>query len=148
MPLRSQLGNGLALVAVGLGLLLAVVSPASDWTALLPGLIVGGIGIGLANPAIAGAALRVVDPARTGWRRGSATRPGSAESHGLGRRSRLGALLGSRIAASLAVTMEAAVGQGLANAVCSSGTRPLLGRPALAHAARGALRLGVLTTFC
>ena len=45
-------------------------TPSSSWTALLPGLIVAGIGIGLANPAIAAAALRAVDPSRTGMASG------------------------------------------------------------------------------
>ena len=46
------------------------ISAGSEWTALLPGFIVAGIGIGLANPTIAGAALQVVDPARTGMASG------------------------------------------------------------------------------
>ena len=46
--------------------LMEMVSVGSDWTVLLAGFVVTGIGIGLANPTIAGAALRVVDPARTG----------------------------------------------------------------------------------
>ena len=59
----------MALVAVAL-LLMHGLTPSSHWTALLAGLIVAGIGIGLANPAIAAAALRVVDPARTGMASG------------------------------------------------------------------------------
>ena len=144
VPIRSQIGSGLALVAIGLGLMWALLSPTSHWTALLPGLVIGGIGIGLANPALAGAALRVVDPARTGMASGiSNTFRIGGVALGI---AALGALLENRIAASLAVTIGSS-DHGLANAVSSSGTRPLLGRPALAHAARGAF-VGVLTTFC
>lgn len=49
----------------------------------------------------------------------------------------LGALLENRIAASLTTTLGSS-GHALANRVSSAGTRPLLNRPALAHAARGA----------
>ena len=63
------LSTSLAIVSVG-ALLMADISPGSDWTALLAGFIVSGIGIGLANPTIAAAALRVVDPARTGMASG------------------------------------------------------------------------------
>ena len=144
VPMRSQIGSGLALVAIGLGLMWALLSPTSHWTALLPGLVIGGIGIGLANPALAGAALRVVDPARTGMASGiSNTFRIGGVALGI---AALGALLENRIAASLAVTIGSS-DRGLANAVSSSGTRPLLGRPALAHAARGAF-VGVLTTSC
>ena len=63
------LGGSLAIVAIGLALL-ETVSVGSKWTVLLPGFIVSGIGIGLANPTIAGAALRVVDPSRVGMASG------------------------------------------------------------------------------
>ena len=69
VPMWLLLSGSLALVALGL-FLLEVVSVGSAWTVLLPGFIVCGIGIGLANPTIAGAALRVVDPARTGMASG------------------------------------------------------------------------------
>ncbi len=135
VPMRSLIGVGLALVAIGLGLMWALLSPTSHWTALLPGLVIGGIGIGIANPALAGAALRVVDPARTGMASGinNTFRIGGV-ALGI---AALGALLENRIAASLAATLGSS-GHGLANAVSSAGTRPLLDRPALAHAARSA----------
>ena len=68
-PLWVLLGGSLAIVAIGLAADGAV-SVGSKWTVLLPGFIVSGIGIGLANPTIAGAALRVVDPSRTGMASG------------------------------------------------------------------------------
>jgi EmrB/QacA subfamily drug resistance transporter len=65
VPLRALVGIGLALVAVGLGLW-TVVGPSSGWTALLPGMIVAGIGSGLTNPALASAAVGTVGADRPG----------------------------------------------------------------------------------
>jgi hypothetical protein len=42
----------------------------SGWTALLPGFLVAGAGIGLTNPAIASTAVGVVDPRRSGMAAG------------------------------------------------------------------------------
>ena len=135
IPMRSLIGVGLALVAVGLGLMWALLSATSPWTALLPGLVVGGIGIGIANPALAAAALRVVDPARTGMASGiSNTFRIGGVALGI---AALGALLENRIATSLEASLGAS-GRSLANAVSASGTRPLQDRPELAHAATGA----------
>src|SRR5207247_4771702 len=69
VPLRVLIGGGLLLVSGGLALMHGL-SPGSGWTALLAGFIVAGIGIGVANPALAAAALRVVDPSRTGMASG------------------------------------------------------------------------------
>jgi len=104
----------------------------SHWTALLPGLIIAGIGIGLANPAIAAAALRAVDPARTGMASGvnNAFRL-SGVAVGV---AALGAVLERRAADSLASTLGPH-GRGLAQAVSSTGLRPAGGRPPTAHAA-------------
>ena len=124
VPMRTLIGVGLALVAIGLGLMWGLLSPTSPWTALLPGLVIGGIGIGIANPALAAAALRVVDPARTGMASGiSNTFRIGGVALGI---AALGALLENRIAASLTATLGSS-GHGLANAVSASGTRPLPG---------------------
>ena len=56
VPLRVMIGVGLALVAAGLALMDGLDAD-SGWTALLAGFIVGGIGIGIANPALAAGAL-------------------------------------------------------------------------------------------
>jgi predicted MFS family arabinose efflux permease len=63
------LGVGMVLVAVGLGLM-SRVADGSHWTVLLPGLLLAGAGIGLANPAIAHIALAVVEPNRSGMASG------------------------------------------------------------------------------
>jgi EmrB/QacA subfamily drug resistance transporter len=131
LSLRVLLASGTALVAVAL-LLMHGLTASSHWTALLAGLIVAGIGIGLANPAIAAAALRVVDPARTGMASGinNAFRL-SGVAVGV---AALGAVLERRAASSLASTLGPS-GRRLAQAVSESGLRAAGGRPAIAHAA-------------
>jgi EmrB/QacA subfamily drug resistance transporter len=68
VPVRFLLGIGLGLVGLGL-LLMSGLDAHSKWTALLPGFLLGGAGIGLTNPAIASTAVGVVEP----WRAGMAS---------------------------------------------------------------------------
>jgi EmrB/QacA subfamily drug resistance transporter len=127
-PLRLVLTVGLALVAVAL-LLMHGLTADSRWTALLPGFIVAGIGIGLANPTIAQAALRAVDPSRTGMASGinnSCRLTGVAVGV-----AALGAVLENRISASLTSALGAR-GSELASAVAATGTRAA-SNPALVH---------------
>ncbi len=56
---------GLALVSLGLGLTL-LADAHSSWTALLPGLIVTGVGTGLFNPAVSAVALSATPPEQSG----------------------------------------------------------------------------------
>jgi EmrB/QacA subfamily drug resistance transporter len=65
LPVRGFLGGGLILVGCGL-LLMNGIQPDDDWTTLLPGFIVAGIGIGVVNPPLATAAIGVVEPRRSG----------------------------------------------------------------------------------
>ncbi len=69
MPVRYLLGGGLTLVGIGL-LLMRGLDAGSEWTALLPGFIVAGAGIGMVNPPLASTAIGVVDPARSGMASG------------------------------------------------------------------------------
>lgn len=69
MPPRVVLSAGLAITAAGI-LLMHGLTVASTWTALVPGLLLTGIGIGIANPAIARTGLGVVPPERTGMASG------------------------------------------------------------------------------
>ena len=69
VPARLPLGAGLALVGAGL-LLMRGVSGTSHWTALLPGFLVAGFGIGLVNPALASTAIAVAPPRRSGMASG------------------------------------------------------------------------------
>jgi EmrB/QacA subfamily drug resistance transporter len=65
---RIVLPLGLLLVAGGV-LSMTAVSSSSSWTAILPGLILTGIGLGLMNPTLASTAVSVVPP----WRGGMAS---------------------------------------------------------------------------
>jgi EmrB/QacA subfamily drug resistance transporter len=65
IPIRVLLGLGLGLVGVGL-LLMHGVSPDSEWTTLLAGFIVAGVGIGTTNPGIGQAAIAVVPVEKSG----------------------------------------------------------------------------------
>ena len=69
VPVRLLLGTGLALNAVAMWLM-SRVSPSSDWTVLLPGFIVGGIGIGLVNAPLASTAVSTVRQERAGMASG------------------------------------------------------------------------------
>jgi EmrB/QacA subfamily drug resistance transporter len=122
---------GLLLVAIGL-LLMHGLTSGSRWTALLPGFVVGGIGIGLANPTLAASALRTVDPARSGMASGinNAFRL-SGVAIGV---AALGAVLERRVSTSLASTAHVH-SRTLAAAVSSAGKRAVGGHPGLAHAA-------------
>lgn len=67
--IRWFIGGGLLLVGIGL-LLMGGRSPGDDWTALLPGLAVAGVGIGMVNPPLATAAIGVVQAQRSGMASG------------------------------------------------------------------------------
>jgi EmrB/QacA subfamily drug resistance transporter len=69
VPLRVLFGLGMTLVGAGL-LLMSSIDANSDWTALLPGFILAGAGIGMVNPSLAQAAVGVVPPQRAGMASG------------------------------------------------------------------------------
>ena len=64
-PLRIPLASGLVLIGAAL-LLMRAVTATSDWTVLLPGLLVGGLAIGIISPALA-AAMVGRAARREGW---------------------------------------------------------------------------------
>ena len=69
VPIRALIGPGL--VAVGIGLLLMRgLDASSTWTHLIPGMIVGGIGVGFINPPLASTAVGVVPPQQAGMASG------------------------------------------------------------------------------
>ncbi len=147
VPLRVMISVGLALVAAGLALMSGLDAD-SKWTALLVGFIVSGIGIGIANPALAAGALRVVDPARTGMASGinNTFRLGGV-AIGV---AVLGALLENRVARSLTASAGAA-GHELGGAVSSAGVRAVAGHPELVEPAKSAYVAGLddlLLTGC
>ena len=69
VPIRLLLGGGLALCAISLWLMSGI-SIDSSWTTLLPGFIVGGIGIGFVNAPLATTAVSTVRQERAGMASG------------------------------------------------------------------------------
>ena len=69
VPVRLLIGPGLIMVGIGL-LLMRGLNAGSSWTHLIPGMIVGGLGIGLVNPPLASTAVGVVPPQRAGMASG------------------------------------------------------------------------------
>ena len=139
VPLRVMIGAGLALVAAGLALMYGLHADAS-WTALLGGFVVAGIGIGVANPALAAGALRVVDPARSGMASGinNTFRLGGV-AIGV---AALGALLQNRVENALS-TEGADNADALGAAVSSAGIRAVAGQPDLVEPAKSAFVSGL-----
>jgi EmrB/QacA subfamily drug resistance transporter len=62
---RVLLALGLGLIAIGL-VLMANVHEGADWTGILPGLLLGGVGIGVVNPVLANVALSTVSEDQSG----------------------------------------------------------------------------------
>lgn len=101
VPVRFLLGGGLATVGVSL-LLMWDIKLGSGWTTLLPGFIVGGIGIGLVNAPLASTAVSVVEPRRAGMASGiNNTFRQVGIATGI---AALGAIFQSRIASHLAAS--------------------------------------------
>ena len=69
VPVRLLIGPGLILVGVAL-LLMRGLDATSSWTHLIPGMIVGGLAVGLVNPPLASTAVGVVPPQRAGMASG------------------------------------------------------------------------------
>jgi EmrB/QacA subfamily drug resistance transporter len=69
VPVRLMIGPGLLMVGVSL-LLMRGLTATSSWTHLIPGMILGGLGVGLVNPPLASTAVGVVSPERAGMASG------------------------------------------------------------------------------
>ncbi len=119
LPPRIVLSTGLATTALGLAVMHGLTA-SSTWMALIPGLLLTGIGIGLANPAIAAIALGVAPPQRTGMASGiSNTFRVAGLAAGV---AVLGAVFERQIASSLAARLGHPAGQ-LAQALAAGATR-------------------------
>jgi EmrB/QacA subfamily drug resistance transporter len=70
VPVRFLLASGLALCGVAL-LLMSGISVDSEWTTLLPGFLVAGVGIGLVNAPLASTSVSVVEPRHAGMASGT-----------------------------------------------------------------------------
>ena len=142
--LSPRLGLGIGLGIIGSGLAaMTVVTARSSWTALIPGLLLTGLGIGIANPMIAKIALGVVAPARSGMASGinNTFRIGGVAT-GV---AALGALFQQRVTTSLATNLGHPAPQ-LAKVVASAGIRAAVAAgsstPGIAVAAHGAFLSG------
>ncbi|HMG99495.1 MAG TPA: MFS transporter, partial [Gaiellales bacterium] len=69
VPIRLLLGGGLLLVGTGL-LAMSAIDASSAWTALIPGFLLAGAGIGFINPPLASTAVGVVHHSRSGMASG------------------------------------------------------------------------------
>ncbi|HTZ45792.1 MAG TPA: MFS transporter [Jatrophihabitans sp.] len=144
VPVRALIGPGLIVAGIGL-LLMRGLTASSSWTHLIPGMIVGGIGVGFINPPLASTAVGVVEPQRSGMASGinsTFRQVGIATGIAL-----LGTLFSNRLAS--AVTHEAAGtpfaphSGAISDALRNGGARQLFGtvpvqqRGALAEVVRG-----------
>ena len=144
VPIRLLLGGGLGLVGVGL-LLMGGLGPDSHWTALLPGFILAGVGVGTVNPALASAAIGVVPPQRSGMASGiNNTFRQVGTATGI---AGLGAIFESTIrrdlAPRLAGTPVAGRAQQIAHAVAGGGTQRVLHAVPAADRARASAAIHV-----
>src|SRR4051794_10868989 len=148
IPARFLLALGLGLVGLGL-LLMHGVQVGDDWTTLLPGFVVAGVGIGLTNPAIASSAIGVVTPARSGMASGiNTTFRQVGIATGI---AALGAIFQTQVQDRLASSLSRLPGgvlHPLAEAVSTIGPKaaaraPAAQRHAVADAARSAFIGGV-----
>jgi EmrB/QacA subfamily drug resistance transporter len=142
LPPGVVLGGGIAITAAGIAALLAV-GPSSGWTVLIPGMVLSGIGIGIANPAIARVGLGVVPPERSGMASGiSNTFRIGGLATGV---AALGAVFQQRITSSLSSSVGAHAAA-LGRVVSSAGVRAAAhGQPKIADAARLAFVSGLRT---
>jgi EmrB/QacA subfamily drug resistance transporter len=125
VPIRILLGSGLVLVGVGL-LLMHGITVDSEWTALLAGFLIAGIGIGTTNPGIGQAAIAVVPVEKSGMGSGINTtfrQVGIATGV-----AALGAVFQSRVDSKLTELMPHAP-SGLGEVVASGGSRAVAELP-------------------
>jgi len=117
IPIRALLGVGLAAVGAGL-LLMHGVQADSEWTVLLAGFLLAGVGIGTTNPGIGQAAIAVVPVEKSGMGSGINTtfrQVGIATGV-----AALGAIFQARVDAKLAELLPNAP-EGLGEIVSSGG---------------------------
>ena len=151
VPVRWLIGPGLILVGVGL-LLMRGLTATSSWTHLVPGMIVGGLAVGLVNPPLASTAVGVVRPERAGMASGinsTFRQVGIATGIAL-----LGSLFASSVVAGVktgvaAIPALASHGAQIAAAVQSGEIGHVIARlpgpvrPAVVHATRAAFTSGL-----
>jgi EmrB/QacA subfamily drug resistance transporter len=123
VAIRVLLGSGLALVGIGL-LFMHGIQPDSEWTTLLVGFLIAGVGVGITNPGIGQAAIAVVPVEKSGMGSGiNSTFRQVGISTGV---AGLGAIFQSQVNAKLSEELPRlphGLGNGLGEIVASSGSR-------------------------
>jgi EmrB/QacA subfamily drug resistance transporter len=137
VPVRLLLSAGLALTAAGL-LLMRGLTASSGWTALLPGFLLAGAGVGLVNPSLASTAIGVVPPQRSGMASGiNSTFRQVGIATGI---AVLGSIfqtqIQSHLAPKLAATPIAGHAPALAKAVAAGGAQQVVSKVPAAHRAQ------------
>jgi len=153
LPIRLFLGGGLTLTGVAL-LLMHGLTDTSGWTALLPGFILAGIGIGMVNPPLASASVGVVEPRMSGMASGIGnTFRQVGIATGI---AAMGAILQARVTSHVEDALRGTSGidvSRVAHAVATGSTKqaiahaPPAARSAIAHAARSAFISGLNELF-
>jgi EmrB/QacA subfamily drug resistance transporter len=138
VPARLLIAPGFALVGLGL-MLMRGITPESEWTHLIPGFIVAGIGTGLVNVPLASTAVAVVEPARAGMASGvnSTFRQVGIATGIAALGSIFAAQISSTVAGALASTPLGPRAEAIGDAVASNGPAGSLG--AAPPAVRGTL---------
>jgi EmrB/QacA subfamily drug resistance transporter len=135
VPARVLLSGGLAITAIGL-FLMSGAQADDSWTVLLPGFIVGGLGVGLVNPVLANVALSTVPERMSGVASGiNDTFRQVAIASGTAGLGALFLVLAQRRIEDLLPHASSHRARGLAEAV-SSGSLPAHVPASVVHAAR------------
>jgi EmrB/QacA subfamily drug resistance transporter len=150
VPTRLLIGPGFVLIGAGL-LLMRGLDPASDWTHLIPGLVLSGIGAGLVNVPLASTAVGVVEPARAGMASGinSTLRQVGTATGVAALGSLLATQLRSTVTSDLSHSSLAAGAHGLAQTISRGEVASAIGhvapsaREMLAHTARAGFVSGL-----
>lgn len=151
---RYVLALSLGLAAVGT-ISMTGVNASSSWTAVLPGLVLTGAGLGLIGPTLASTATGVVPPWRGGMAGGmNSTMRQLGTTAGI---AVLGTLLQHQVLVNarrlLAGSFLASGTKGVANAIAAGGTPNVLAgqsadvRPGIEHVARVSYTAGLSTIF-
>ena len=151
---RLVLGLSLGLVSIGV-LTMSRVDAGDSWTAIIPGLVLAGAGLGLAGPTLASTAVGVVPSWRGGMASGmNSTMREAGTTAGI---AVLGVVLQhqvtSHVESALSGSFLAAATKPIANAISSGGTTELLAgqqpsvRPGLEEVARVSYTAGLQSIF-
>jgi len=151
---RIVLGVSLGLVSVG-AFTMTRVGAHDDWTAILPGLVLAGAGLGLVGPTLASTAVGVVPPWRGGMASGmNSTMREAGTTAGI---AVLGTLLSREVSThvhnAFAGSFLSGAAKPIANAITAGGTPTLLAaqqpslRPGLLGVARESYAAGLSQIF-